>query len=160
MTRVVATDMWRPYRNAVAVAMPEAAVVIDEFHVLRTPTSGLEGVRKAVRKGLSSRQRVQLKNDRFLLLRRGDKLKPDQRMILEAWGGAFSGLYGAWEVKEAYFAIYDATTKEEARERMRAWPATVPPRLRTAAAFKDATNALENWKEEILAYWDHPTTNS
>lgn len=160
MTRVVAIDMWRPYRDAVAVAMPDAAVVIDKFHVLRTATSGLEGVRKAVRKGLNSRQRVQLKNDRFLLLRRGERLKPNQRLILEAWGSAFPDLYLAWQLKEAYYAIYDATTKEEARERMRAWPATVPPRLRTAAAFKDAVNALENWEEEILAYWDHPATNA
>jgi transposase len=128
-TEVVAIDMWRPYKTAVNAAMPQASVVIDKFHVVRTATSGLEGVRKSVRKGLNSRQRVQLKNDRFLLLRRASKLKPNEQMILDAWCGAFPDLYLAWELKETFYAIYDAPSKEEARDRMRAWPATVPKHL-------------------------------
>lgn len=47
-TQVVAIDMWRPYKEAVNVAMPQAAVVIDKFHVLRTaPTLGIEGTGKS-----------------------------------------------------------------------------------------------------------------
>jgi transposase len=159
-TEVVSIDMWRPYKDAVNLAMPRAAVVIDKFHVLRTATSGLEGARKAVRKGLNSRQRVQLKNDRFLLLRRASKLKPTDRLIVDAWGGAYPELHRAWELKESFYAIYDAESKEEARERMRAWAATVPTSLRTAATFKDSINALKNWEPEILAYWDFPATNA
>lgn len=159
-TEVVAIDMWRPYKTAVNAAMPQASVVIDKFHVLRTATSGLEGVRKSVRKGLNSRQRVQLKNDRFLLLRRASKLKPNEQMILDAWCGAFPDLYLAWELKETFYAIYDTPSKEEARDRMRAWPATVPKHLSGKAHFRDAITALQNWEPEILAYWDDPATNA
>lgn len=159
-TEVVTIDMWRPYKAAANLAMPQAAVVIDKFHVVRTATSGLDGVRKSVRKGLNSRQRVQLKNDRFLLLRRASKLKPNEQMILDAWCGAFPDLYLAWELKETFYAIYDAPTKEEARDRMRAWPATVPKHLAGKSHFRDAITALQNWEPEILAYWDHKATNA
>lgn len=159
-TEVVAIDMWRPYKVAVNAAMPQASVVIDKFHVVRTATSGLEGVRKSIRRGLNSRQRVQLKNDRFLLLRRASKLKPNEQMILDAWGGAFPDLHLAWRLKESFYAIYDAATKDEARERMRDWPKGVPKHLAGKAHFRDAITALQNWEPEILAYWDHPATNA
>lgn len=155
---VVAIDMWRPYRDAANELMPQAAVVVDKFHVMRMGNNSIEAVRKNIRKGLNSRQRQKLKGDRFILLRRGDTLKPQQRLYLEAWCNAYPELGAAWESKEAFMAIYDADTKQEARERIRAWRESVPRGIR--GYFKAPLTALKNWEDEIVAYWDHPVTNA
>lgn len=133
---------------------------MDKFHVLRTATSALEGTRKRVRKGLNSRQRVQLKNDRFLLLKSAKKLKPNERLIIEAWGGASPDLVKAWELKEAYYAIYEADDPQGAAERMDAWLPTVPKHMQGKKEFGPAMRAFRKWRDEILAYWKYPVTNA
>lgn len=155
---VVAMDMWRPYKEAVNAVLPQAEVVVDRFHVVRMATNSMEAVRKAVRKGLNSRQRVTLKNDRWLLLRRARDLKPHQRMVVEAWGAAFPELVRAWETKEAFYEVYDSDTREEAAERLEAWQEGVPKDMRPY--FKPLLTATRNWEHEILAYFEHRITNA
>ena len=55
--QLVAIDMWRPYRDAVAELIPHAQVVIDKFHVVRMANVAMESARKAVRAELSPKHR-------------------------------------------------------------------------------------------------------
>lgn len=41
----VAMAMWRPYKNAVNVVLPQATIVIDKFHVVKMANESLEKVR-------------------------------------------------------------------------------------------------------------------
>lgn len=43
---------------------------------------------------------------------------------------------------------------------MRAWRQGVPKHLATTPKFKPSLDALKNWEDEILAYWDYPATNA
>jgi transposase len=52
---LVAMDMWRPYKEAVTAALPQATIVVDKFHVLRMANAALEVVRKEQRGRLSRR---------------------------------------------------------------------------------------------------------
>jgi len=64
--RYVAMDMWRPYRDAVRIVLPQAQVVVDKFHVVKMSNYALETVRKSVREGLSPKERRTLMHEGFI----------------------------------------------------------------------------------------------
>jgi Transposase len=59
--------------------------------------------------------------------------------------------------KEAFFRIWDAPNKEAAWKAMDAWLAAVPEQH--ASAFVHTPHALQEWGEEVLAYWGRSVTN-
>ena len=150
----VCMDMWRPYYDAVQSVLPQARIVIDKFHVVRMANTALDTVRKDTRAGLTPKQRRTLMHDRFILLRRGSELKPEQCLILQAWTKNFPLLGIAYDLKEEVFAIYAAGDRKDALKRYQEWRAKVPDELEPA--FHDMLTALENWEGEIFAYFDAP----
>ncbi len=64
---VLTMDMWSVYAQVADKCFPGVPVVVDRFHVERMANDALEKVRKAVRKGLPTRHRLKLKDDRHLL---------------------------------------------------------------------------------------------
>ncbi len=84
LVKLVAMDMWQPYRDAVSVALPQAIIVIDKFHVLRMANECLERIRKELRENLTAKQRRGLMHDRFILLKRESELIGLERITLES----------------------------------------------------------------------------
>ena len=154
----VSMDMWAPYRDAVAAALPGAVVVVDKFHVVKMANEGLEAIRKEIRADLSDKQRRGLMHDRFILLKREHDLKGLDNITLESWTKNFPVLGDAYRAKEAFYAIYDAPSREEALERYRQWKARLLPKV--ADAFKPLTTAIGNWETEIFNYFEHQITNA
>ena len=157
---VVAMDMWSTYREAVREFLPQARIVVDKFHVVRMANEALEVVRKGLKNRLTGPQRRTLKGDRKLLLMREHELTGQQRLLVETWINAFPELAAAWQCKERFFAIWDATSPAQARMLRNQWEASIPPGQ--DAAWKDLRRAFVNWEEEILAYFhtSKPVTNA
>jgi transposase len=156
---LVAMDMWTSYRAAANTVFRDATVVIDKFHVVRMANGALEKVRKSLRDGMTDRQRRTLMHDRFLMLRRERDLKPEKKMMLDAWLGAFPDLKSAYDLKEDFFNIWDQDIDSKvAREQYNDWRERVPATI--AWSFQDLTTALKNWEPEIFAYFDHRITNA
>lgn len=155
---VVTIDMWRPYRDACRDILPQAQVVIDKFHVERMATLGLDLVRKRLREELTDAQRRKLKRDRFLLLSRPHKLTPSDQFILDSWIDNFPTLKQAYDLKEAFFRVYDQGTPLTAGAMLDAWTDSIPKDM--LWAFKDVLSATKNWRPWILAYFAHRYTNA
>lgn len=155
---LVTIDMWRPYHDASHIALPEATVVVDKFHVVRMLNSASETVRKALRSSLTKHQRRGLVNDRFLMLKRESRLSGKEQMMLSGWLENYPELAMAYKVKEAGYRIYDAKTRGEAENRFAEWRASVPQEMK--GAFGDFERAWTNWQTEILNYFDHRVTNA
>lgn len=155
---LVTIDMWRPYRDAAQAVLPNATVVVDKFHVVRLLNAASETVRKALRSSLTKHQRRGLVNDRFLMLKRQNRLSGQEQMMLSGWLENYPELAMAYEVKEAGYRIYDARTREQALDAFTAWKASVPQEMK--GAFGDFQRAFENWQTEILNYFDHRATNA
>lgn len=155
---VVTIDMWRPYRDACRDILPQAQVVIDKFHVERMATLGLDTIRRAMRDEFTPGQRRKLKRDRRLLLSRPFKLTPEDLFILETWTVNFPALKQAYDLKEAFYRVYDQGTPTTAGEMLDAWIASIPDDQRPA--FKDLLTAVKNWRPWILAYFNHRHTNA
>lgn len=159
MVEVVSIDMWRGYLEAAKVALPQAAVVIDKFHVVRMANYAVETVRKGIRKGLEAKQRVKMMHDRFVLLRREADLKPEQREKLEAWVKVYPALGEAHRLKETFYGIWDIPQKADAQKAYREWELSIKGTQMTAA-YKPLLGAVANWYDQIFAYWDHRVTNA
>lgn len=154
----VAIDMWNPYKDAVNAVMPQARVVVDKFHVLRMGNLALEAARKAMRKELTPKQRRGLMHDRYVLSRRRNDLTDEQFLLLDGWAKNYPLLGAAYDLKERYFNIYEAETKDEALSRFESWQKSIPAEL--YEHFKLIVTAWSNWKPEILNYFEHQITNS
>jgi transposase len=155
---IVCIDMWQPYREAVRQILPQANIVVDKFHAVKMANQALEVVRKAVRAQLSEKQRRTLMHDRFILLRRRSELQPKDQLILEAWTKNFPVLGKAYEMKESFYEIWDAQSKDEAFDRLFAWQDRITPEV--SDAFIPVALTMEEWGDEIFAYFDHRVTNA
>ena len=66
--KVVAIDMWQPYKRAIQKTLPNATIVVDRFHVVRNVIWALDRVRKRIVEG-DKALRTRLKRSRYLLLK-------------------------------------------------------------------------------------------
>lgn len=154
----VAMDMWRPYRDAVEIVIPDAQIVIDKFHVVRMANDALERVRKSLREQLTPKQRRGLMDDRFVLLKRERDLTDIESFMLDGWCQNYPELGLAYRQKEDFYAIYDAKSPAEAKALFTNWLHTLTPEIRDQ--FNDLVRAWQNWEPYICNYFNHPVTNA
>ncbi len=57
MSITAVMDMWKSFRNAAAVHAPQAAILFDNFHIMRHLGEALDKVRKSEYARLSGKQR-------------------------------------------------------------------------------------------------------
>ena len=156
--KLVAIDMWQPYKMAANRLLPDAAVVIDKFHVLRTSNYCLDMFRKSLREGMKPGERRQLMRERHLLQKRAHNLTEKEKWGLEVWLNQIPDLKAAYDAKEAFYAIYDAPDRDQAERLYQSWRGGLSPSLRDT--YKPLLTALGNWEGEIFAYFDHRITNA
>jgi len=154
----VTMDMYHVYRQVIRDTLPKARMVIDRFHIQRMANEVLETMRKRFRKTLPDRQRLKLKDERFLLLKRQHDLKPAEVERLRAWFAQFPLLSEAHALKEGFLAIWDHTTRPAAEKAWQQWLGHVSAELRPD--FKELITAMTNWYDEIFTYFENPVTNA
>ena len=155
----VAMDMWTPYRDAVQAVIPDARIVIDQFHVVRMANDAVEKVRKSLREQLTPKQRRGLMHDRFVLLKRERDLNDKEALLLDGWTKNYPELGAAYRLKEGFYAVYEGSSSPEAAlAAYEAWNKAVVPEVRDA--FHDLIRAFTNWQPFILNYFEHPVTNA
>ncbi|WP_419737601.1 ISL3 family transposase [Ruegeria sp.] len=151
-------DMWRPYRDAAAAVLPNAAVVVDKFHMIRMLNVACETVSKALRADLTPAERRRLVNDHLLILKREHHLSDKEQITLCRWLENQPVLALAHKIKEAGYRIYDAKRRDDAKLAFEEWCAAVPQEMKSA--FGDFEQAWRAWSEEILAYFDCHANNA
>lgn len=156
--KVVTMDMWNPYRQAVSEQLPGRLCVADKFHVTRMANEALEKVRKAIRQGLDHKTRIQLKDERFILLKRHAEIDEAEKIRMHKWFDLFPALRSAHEAKEHFFAIYDHRDRQDAEAAAKEWEKRLPSDV--SPAFRDLSVALKNWWNEIFNYYEFPVTNA
>lgn len=154
----VAMDMYHVYKQVVKAALPQARIVVDKFHIQRMGNEVVEKMRKRFRKTLTERQRLRLKDERFLLLKRQHDLPPEAMERLLGWFQQFPLLGEAHALKEGFLAVWDHRQRGAAEAAFEKWLGNLTPELRPD--FKDLTTAMTNWREEVFSYFDQPITNA
>jgi len=155
---IVVMDMWNVYKQVAHTEFPGRPIVVDKFHVVRMANEALERVRKDIRKGLDTRTRIKLKDERFVMLKRSHNLSEEEKGKLAEWGKQFPSLLAAYKAKEQFFGIYDHVCKADAEIAAKEWERQLPEEI--AWAFKDTKTALNNWWTEIFNIYEYPVTNA
>lgn len=150
--KYVAIDMWRPYKRAVNDTLPHAQVVVDKFHVVRLANDALEKVRKSFRKTLEPKQRRQLKNDRFLMLKRRQDIEPFEVVQIETWTLNFPLLGQAYDLKESFYELWEVPHSEAFQVAFLKWEQSIPPDMQET--FGEIAKTVRNWIHEIMNYFD------
>lgn len=156
--RLIAMDMWNPYKQIVKELFPNAQIIVDKFHFVRMADEALNKLRKQISADLKPAQRRQLMHDRFLLLKRREDLEDHSRFLLDTWLSNFPTLAQAYALKEELHTIFDLPTRAEAEERYAAWRQALTGDV--LHAFSVMVVAETNWHDEIFAYFDHHITNA
>lgn len=157
MVKAVSTDMWKPYRDVVALMLPGVPLVVDKFHIVRTANYCMERVRIKLQKTKKAGDRRVWLMSKHILNKRYKKLRADQREKLDAWLEREPLLGQAYRLKEAFYAIFDMP-KEKGIAAFDAYASQIPAELE--ADFATLTTSMQNWRTQILAYFDDPITNA
>jgi len=151
--RVVAMDMWGPYRGVVTVKLPHAEIVADRFHVTKQLNEALAKIRCKLQAQVDPASAQLLKGTRWLLVRHRAELKPDEEARLQAALAAFPDLRRAYVLKEQFRTLADKIQDRPRAERfLRAWvyeaEASGLPQLVKFA------KTLRHWWNEFLNYFN------
>ncbi len=157
--KVVTMDMWKNYRSAVHGVLPNAAVVIDKWHIQKMANDALDKVRARHRRGQTTKagKKNPWRVKRILMARRHN-LKPRAELLLDGLLKNNALVADAYTTKEAFYDIWEAADRKAAESAFDAWEAAIPASV--SAEFGAVAKTVANWRKEIFAYFDHRYTNA
>lgn len=156
--RIVTMDMWGAYSTVVEDLLPKAKVVVDKWHVVSKANGKLDLVRNRFRRNAKlKRDRKNPHRGRRLLHAHGKNLSPHRRFILDGVLLNNPLLNDAWQAKEGFYAIWEATSRSDAEKRFSEWKASIPD---TVPEFRDLAATVDNWHKQIFEYFRYPFTNA
>ena len=155
--KVGTIDMYRPYKEALIETGRHIAVVIDKFHVVRYAIDAMEMVRKQLGENLPKEDRRYLLNTRYSLLKNKEDATEADQTRMESLFHRYPEYSVAYHLKESFREIYKNKNKKDALQSFVDWENSIPA---TMHYFKEVAKTVNNWKEEIFNYFDHPYTNA
>jgi transposase len=166
---VVSIDPYDAYRQAIHAALPHARIVCDHFHLVRGANTALDAVRrerqrhakarrpKGVRRsGQHAAWRPELYHARHRLLKARERLTGRERRRLSELFERDPLIAEAWGLKERFRDVYRASDRTEAERRLELFLAAVD--RAGLPAFDAFAKGIHIWQQELLAYFDEPTT--
>lgn len=157
--KVVTMDMWDPYRQAIRGVLPGAKIVADKWHIQKKANDALDKVRARHRRAAT--RKADQKNPwriKRILMARPHRLKPRAALILDGILKNYPLIAEAHRAKEEFYEIWDSDTRAEAEQAFATWKEMMPASV--AKEFGAVANTVENWREEIFAYFENRYTNA
>lgn len=154
--QIVTIDMWGPYKEAVRAVLPNAKIVIDKWHVVSKAGIALDKVRNRQRRTAGIRSNPQ--RGRRLLHTHLRNLSPMRKMVLDGVLANNPLIADAWNAKERFYAIWATKSRAKAEALYDAWRVSIPASVELE--FRPVANMVDNWREDIFAFFDYPITNA
>jgi transposase len=154
---VVTTDMWRPYIDAAYETIPNVAVVIDRYHVVKCAVAALDTIRKQFKNSLNKNEARQLMRDRKVLLSNEEDLHSFQITLRDKWFSLFPTLKDAYYLKEDFRKLYNSSSRAEAEELFDIWCSCIDADFKP---FLEVAKMVMAFRKEIFNYFDYKYTNA
>ena len=151
--RLVAMDMWKPFRNSVANNVPEAKIVFDKFHILRHLSDALDEVRRREYQRLKGQDRAFIKGQRYTLLAHRQNLSMDGRRVLKKLLKANKRLNTAYLLKESFGQLWDYRTERGARAFFERWQDSL--KWQRLESYRKFANLVDRHWDGVASYC-HP----
>jgi transposase len=180
--KMVTIDMCSIYLGAVRRVLPQAAIVVDRYHVHNLLNCAIKDVLSLVRDGMSNSEQREHMRDPHLLFKsrhnlstepkRGKKgrLKIPEKQVVEKWLKEVPELGPAYQLKEDFSDILQMADRQKAEaevdlwlERVREFVKTLLPRFPKKVGkkkddgvpFSNVLTTIRVWREYILNYIDY-----
>jgi transposase len=118
----VCSDMWEPYLKVIREKCSEALHILDRFHIVAKMNKALDEIRAGESRRIASEGGVPvLKKSRWLLLKREENLKTEQRFRLRDLLRYNLKTVRAYLLKEAFQQLWDYNSPAWARKFLDDW---------------------------------------
>ena len=159
----VCTDMWEGYSTAVEEVLPDAAIVIDRFHVACHYRDAVDALRKQEVKRLKTTLPkdvvADLKQTLWPFRKRSADLDPPERERLDTLLAYSPALQHAYTLREQLTTIFDtARSKADGLRRIRLWRRRVE--TSGLSCFDGFLKLLDTWLDRIANYFINHQTSS
>lgn len=156
--RFVCSDMWKPYLNVIAAQVGHALHVLDRFHITMHLNQAVDQVRRGERTRLGEAPvAARLKKMRWILLRRGRRVRGKARNKLNALLSSKLATARAWMLKDSFehfwtykSVVWSGAFLDDWTER--AMRSRLEPMKRVARMLRSHEELILNWfnaKKEI-----------
>ena len=150
-------DMNPHFREVARTCFPQAIIIADKYHVIRQVYWAMDKVRKNEQKILPKQHRIYFKKSRSLLMKRMEKLTPDEMDRLALMFEIAPRLADAYRIKNDFLTVIRSKSSTEGKVRLIDWLCSVE--VMDLPEFHDCTKAYHNWFKEIINSMDVPWTN-
>src|ERR1700689_769166 len=148
----VCSDMWEPYLKVIREKCSQALHILDRFHIVAKMNKALDEVRAGESRRMASEGRTPLlKKSRWLLLKREENLKTEQRFRLRDLLRYNLRTVRAYLLKEAFQQLWDYNSPAWAAKFLDEWcRQTMRSRIEP---MKKIARSLRQLRELILNYF-------
>ena len=150
-------DMNPHFREVARTCFPQATIVADKYHVIRQVYWAMEKVRKNEQNKLPKQHRIYFKKSRNLLMKRIEKLTPEEMDRLALMFEIAPRLADAYRIKNEFLTVIRSKSVTEGKQKLLDWLFSVE--VMDLPEFHDCTKAYHNWFQEIINSMDVPWTN-
>ena len=145
------------FREVARICFPQATIVADKYHVIRQVYWAMEKVRKNEQNKLPKQHRIYFKKSRNLLMKRIEKLTPEEMDRLALMFEIAPRLADAYRFKNDFLTVIRSKSSAEGKQRLVDWLFSVE--VMDLPEFQDCTKAYHNWFKEIINAMDVPWIN-
>jgi transposase len=148
----VCSDMWKPYLTVIREKCSDALHILDRFHIVANMNKALDEVRAGESRRIAFEGRIPvLKKSRWLLLKREQNLKDEQRFRLRDLLRYNLKTVRAYLLKEAFQQLWDYNSATWAGKFLDEWCRQV---MRSRIEpMKKIARSLRDHRELILNYF-------
>jgi transposase len=120
--QVVCSDMWKPFLKVIAQMSGTALNVLDPFHVAQHLNRAVDDVRRGEQSRIKGKEaKSKVKRGRFLLLKRGTRVRGHARAKLNTILGVLRRTSRAWELKESFRHFWSYRNETWAAAFLKQW---------------------------------------
>lgn len=154
---VVCCDIWRPYIDTAEELFPNATIVLDRFHVVKSLNNALDVCRKKLRK--EHKDKACFKNIKWSLFKRRDQCSKEEKELLDKAMNASDELAEMYELRNEFHKIMDeGQSVDLVVDQFDEWMEKVEnAALNTFDSFK---KTLQKWKLYIANFVTEGITNA
>ena len=156
--QAVALDMWDPFIHAVKHWCPDAAIVFDLFHVVKAFNKVVDGIRNEEFRKSDREGQKRLKGSKYLLIRRHENLRRDQKTRLKEILDTNAVLNTVYWLKDMLRHIWNYVRPRRASSAIDAWQSVA--RTVGHPALRRFARMLERYRYGILNHCQHPIHTS
>lgn len=152
-------DMWGNFRTLVKEYFPNAKIIVDRFHVMKSLNKCIDKTRRRLQKLIAKDRSEKLKNLRWIILKNNEDLTEDEKNKLTFAFECSKGIKDMYEFKENVREIFEEKIpQEEAREKLRILINKAKEEI-TDRSIKSFIKTYNTHEEYILNYFDKRQSN-